>query len=79
MQDALGIINDRTAYLLKVDPTPEAHEAVRKKLLSRQDKPVFISRPVPELFDAVDPTADTGGGSAAYTLRLDRKCFWRLA
>jgi hypothetical protein len=79
LEDALNIINDRTAYLLRVEPTPAGHEAVRKKLLGRDDKPVFISRPIPELFDAVDPTADTGGGSAAYTLQLDRKCFWRLA
>ncbi len=67
LQDALSIINDRTAYLLKVQPTPAAHEAARKQLLSRQDKPVFISRPVPELFDAVDPSAGGGGGSARST------------
>lgn len=52
---------------------------MREKLLSRLDKPVFAPRPIPELFDAVDPTADTGGGIASYSLQLDRKCHWRLA
>ena len=79
LKDALSIIGDRTAYLLHVEPTPAAHEQARRRLLSRLDKPVFISRPIPEFFDAVDPTADSGGGVASYSLRLDRKCFWRLA
>lgn len=79
LKDALSIIGDRTAYLLHVEPTATAHEQARRRLLSRLDKPVFISRPIPEFFDAVDPTADTGGGVASYSLRLDRKCFWRLA
>ncbi len=51
----------------------------RQKLLGRLDKPVFSSRPIPGLFDAVDPTSDTGGGSAAYALKLERPCFWRVA
>lgn len=79
LKDALSTIGGRNAYVLRVEPTAAAHEIMRRKLLSRLEKPVFISRPVLELFDAVDPTADTGGGSAIYTLRLDRKCYWRLA
>ena len=79
LRDALGVIGDRTAYLINVEPTARAHQEMRAKLLSKLDKPVFVSRPLQELFDAVDPTADTGGGSAAYSLQLDRKCFWRQA
>jgi hypothetical protein len=79
LKDALSIIGDRVAFLIRVSPTAQAHEQMRKKLLQRVEKPVFVSRPVLELFDAVDPTADTGGGSAAYSLRLDRNCYWRQA
>ncbi len=79
LKDALSIIGDRPAYLIAVEPTADGHDATRKKLLSRLDKPVFSSRPIPGLFDAVDPTSDTGGGSAMYTLRLERPCFWRAA
>ncbi len=79
LQDALRIINGRTAYLLDVEPTAAAHDAVRQKLLSRLDKPVFISRPLSELFDAVDPSGGGGSSSAEYTLTLDGKCLWRLA
>lgn len=78
LQDALRVINGRTAHLLEVEPTAAAHEAVRQKLLSRLDKPVFISRPLSELFDAVDPSGGGGSSSAEYTLMLDSKCFWRL-
>ena len=79
LDDALRVINGRTAYLLEVEPTAAAREAVRQKLLSRLDKPVFISRPLSELFDAVDPSGGGGSSSAEYTLTLDGKCFWRLA
>jgi hypothetical protein len=79
LEDALRIAGERSGFLVPVEPTAAAHEALRKQLLSRLDKPVFISRPIPELFDAVDPTADSGGGSAEYTLTLDRKCYWREA
>ncbi len=40
---------------------------------------MFISRPIPELFDAVDPTADTGGGKADYALMLECEYYFRLA
>jgi hypothetical protein len=79
LKDALGIVGERQAFLIQVDPTAAAHEEVRKKLLSRLEKPVFVSRPLQEFFDAVDPTADVGGGTAAYSLQLDRKSYWRLA
>ena len=79
LKDALSIINDRSAFLVEIEPTTAGHEETRKKLLSRVDKPVYSSRPIPALFDAVDPTADTGGGSATYTLTLARKSWWRQA
>jgi hypothetical protein len=79
LKDALSIIGDRGAFMIQVEPTAAAHEKLRQKLLDRQEKPVFVSRPIPELFDSVDPTADTGEGSAEYSLRLDRKCYWRQA
>jgi hypothetical protein len=78
-KDALNIAGDRAAFLVRVGAAAEAHAEARRKLLGRLDKPVFVSRPVLELFDSVDPTADTGGGSAVYTLRLDRRCYWRQA
>jgi hypothetical protein len=79
LSDALSIIGDRTAYMVHVNPSAKAHDDMRAKVLSKLDNPVFVSRPLLELFDGVDPTADTGGGSAAYSLKLDRKCYWRLA
>jgi len=79
LEDALRVTNGRTAFLLDVEPTAAPHEAVRQKLLSRLDKPVFISRPLSELFDAVDPSGGGSSSSAEYTLTLDGKCFWRLA
>jgi hypothetical protein len=79
LKDALSIIGDRPAFLVRIDPTAAGHEETRRKLLSRVDKPVYSSRPIPALFDAVDPTADTGSGSATYTLRLERRSFWRQA
>ena len=41
---------------------------MRAKLLERIDNPVFISRPVLEPFDAVNPARDFGGGEAEYAL-----------
>jgi hypothetical protein len=79
LKDALSIVGDRPAFLLRTEPTARAHDAIRKQLLSRLGTPVFISRPIPEFFDVIDPSADTGGGIAAYSLQLDRKCFWRQA
>ena len=79
LQDALSIIGGRPAFLVKIEPTAAGHQAARDSLLRRVDKPVYSSRPVPALFDAVDPTADSGGGSAAYTLRLERRSYFRQA
>jgi hypothetical protein len=77
LQDALNLMGARPAFLVQVGPTPEDHEMVREKLVSRYDTPVFVSRPLPELFDAVDPSSDTGGGLAEYTLTLDLPCYFR--
>jgi hypothetical protein len=77
-EDALMIVGDRPAVLLRVDPTAQAHEDIRRQLLGRDGTPVFMPRPVLELFDAVDPADDTGGGIARYMLKLERKCNWRL-
>ena len=77
IKDAITIIGDRTAFILEVEPTSKAHEAVRSKLLGLDGTPVFVPRPVFELFDAVDPAAGTGGGAARYSLKLDTKCDWR--
>ena len=42
--------------------------------------PVFMSRPLPELYDALDPPADDSDGeSGFYSLKLDQKSYWRLA
>jgi hypothetical protein len=78
IKDALTIIGDRTAFIIRVEPTAKAHELVCTHLLNRDLTPVFVPRPVFELFDAVDPAAGTGGGVARYSLKLDRKCNWRL-
>ena len=78
IKDAVTVIGDRTAYILKVEPTAKAHEAVRMQLVNLDSTSVFIPRPVFELFDAVDPAAGSGGGVARYTLKLDRQCYWRL-
>jgi hypothetical protein len=79
LSDALSIAGDRQAFILRVEPTAAAHEEVRKKLLSRLERPVFISRPVLELFDAVDPTGGGGGGQAEFSLIVESyKSFWRL-
>jgi hypothetical protein len=77
-EDALRIAGDRPAFLVRLEPTAKAHEEVRRQLLNREGTPVFVPRPLLELFDAVDPAADTGGGIARYTLKLEKKCFWRL-
>ncbi len=77
-KDALTIIGNRSAFLIQVDPTPEAHEKLRKTLLARGETPVFIPRPVLELFDAVDPSKDEGEGYAKFVLKLETKCYWRL-
>ena len=77
MTDALSIVGDRPAFLIYIGRSPEAHEEAIGKLLHRMDNPVFVPRTPPRLFDAVDPTEDVGGGSATYTLRLPRKCWWR--
>jgi hypothetical protein len=79
LHDALTVLGDRPGFLVHVEPTAAAHDKARQALVGRRDKPVFVSRPVPQLFDAVDPTADTGGGSAAYSLKLERKSFFRVA
>jgi hypothetical protein len=79
LHDALTVLGDRPGFLVHVEPTAAAHEKARQALTGRRDKPVFVSRPVSQLFDAVDPTADTGGGSAAYSLKLERKSFFRVA
>jgi hypothetical protein len=76
-RDALGIIGRRTAFLVHLDPTPEAHENARKKL-GLLERPLFVARPLPLLFDAIDPSADIGGGTSSYVLKLDRPCYWRL-
>ena len=78
LDDALGILAERGGYLVKVTPTRQGHEKVRRELTSRVEKPVFVSRPLPQLFGAVDPTADKGGGLAEYTLQLDRPGYWRV-
>ena len=77
IKDAVTIIGDRPAFILRVEPTAKAHEAVRMQLLNRAGTPVFVPRPVFELFDAVDPAGGTGGGIARYSLKLDTKCIWR--
>jgi hypothetical protein len=77
-EDALMIIGDRPAFLLQLGPTQKEHERVRRQLLTREGTPVFVPRPLLELFNAVDPADDTGGAFARYTLKLERKCSWRL-
>ncbi len=79
LKDALSIIGNRIGYLIQVEPSAAVHDEVRRKLLTRLDNPVFVSRPLLAFFDGVDPTADTGTGFATYNLRLDRKCFFRAA
>jgi hypothetical protein len=78
IKDAVTIMGNRPAFILRVEPTAKVHAAVRNNLLNRLGTPVFVPRPVFELFDAVDPAAGTGGGVARYSLKLDRKCNWRL-
>jgi hypothetical protein len=77
LRDALALIGNRPAYLVRVGPNSKAHEALRTKLISRLENPVFVTRPIPELFDAVDPSSDTGGGSAEFRLVLDLPCRFR--
>lgn len=77
MTDALSVVGERPAFLIYIGRSPEAHEDAMAKLLHRMDNPVFVPRTPPRLFDAVDPTEDVGGGSATYTLRLPRQCWWR--
>lgn len=67
------------AFLVQVDPTAKAHADVRFQLLNRRDIPVFFSRPVFELFDAVGPPdTEIKVKVAAYSLKLSTPCYWRL-
>lgn len=77
LKDALAMIGSRRAHLIHVAPTSEEHAKVRKALLGHEGTPVFVPRPIPEPFDAVDPDSGEGGGDAEYALRLERKCYWR--
>ena len=77
IKDAVTIIGNRPAFIIQVEPTAKAHEAVRMQLLNLDGTPVFVPRPVFELFDAVDPAAAIGGGAARFSLKLDTKCHWR--
>ncbi len=77
LHDALAIIGNRLAFLIDVKPTAADHEEAIAKLLTWSKPPVFVPRPPPRLFDAVDPREDTTTGQAKYTLKLPRPCYWR--
>jgi hypothetical protein len=75
--DALAAAGDRPSYLISVEANRDAHEAAFEKLMKRSGRPVFVPRPPPRLFDAVDP-ADVGGrASAEYELQLPVVYYWR--
>ncbi len=75
LADALRLAGERPAYLVRVGP---GEQRALQKQLAGAGLPVFAARAPLACFDAFEPAADTGSGLAAYTLRLDRPCYWRL-
>ena len=79
LHDAVIAIGERQAVVLRVERTAEAHALVRGKLLNRRFTPVFFSRPLFELFGAIDPAGGEGEASDKYSLLLKTTdCFWRV-
>ena len=46
-------------------------------MLRRVGQPVFVSRPMPSLFDGIDPSTDKVSGTASYSIQVERECFFR--
>jgi hypothetical protein len=77
LYDALAVSTNRRAYLIRVKPNREDHEEAARLLLERLGNPVFVPRPPPRLFDAVDPSEGGAKGESSYELRVPTPYYWR--